>query len=122
MRVLVDGTEYVLEVIRARRIHGWEAYWRCGHCAALRWHLYLRDGILLCRLCHRLTYESRRRKNRAPLRAAKLRRKLGAAPSLLAPLPKRPKHWRRDYWLRSLMQLAAVERVLAARLHDMVRR
>jgi hypothetical protein len=52
------------------------------------------------------------------IRAAKLRRKLGAAPGLLGKVPRKPRHWRPDYWARTVAELFEAERVLAARLHD----
>src|SRR5262249_51894511 len=54
----------------------------------------------------------------AVIRAAKLRRKLGAAPGLLGKVPRKPRHWRPDYWARMVAELFEAERVLAARLHD----
>src|SRR5262249_37782667 len=116
--LLVDGVPQPLEVVRQDRIHGQQAYWNCPTCAALREAVYLRNGVLQCRCCHRLQYRSRvLQKHRAALRAAKLRRKLGALPGLLSPLPVRPRHWRRDYWARSLAELAVFEAVIAAELH-----
>jgi hypothetical protein len=112
----------VLEIVRQERIHGQEAFWRCSQCGVLRWHLYLRNGDVGCRECLGLSYACRHTRNRAALRARKLRRRLGGSPSLLAPLPKRPRHWRRDYWARALSELAAAEAVLAARLSAMVGR
>src|SRR5262245_18086853 len=58
--VVINGKREVLEVVRQDRIHGREGYWLCPQCGALRWHLYLRDGELACRVCHRLDYRSRR--------------------------------------------------------------
>ena len=121
--VLVDGAERRLEVIRQDRINGGlAAYWRCPTCEALRWHLYLHNGEVRCRQCLTLSYACRHTRNRAALRARKLRRKLGAAPGLLSPLPPRPKYWRRDFYARRLAQLVAAESVLAARLRAMVGR
>ena len=108
-----------LEVVRQDRIHGQQAYWRC-RCGAFRSHLYVVDGALACRVCHRLDYRSRHTLHPAMTKAAKLRRKLGAAPGVLSRLPPRPPRWRRDYWARTVAELAVLEAALAARLHDTV--
>src|SRR5262245_35299501 len=118
VRVVVDGKEQQLEVVRQPRIHGSVAYWRCP-CGALRWHLYVYNGEVGCRSCLGLSYDLAGNRA-APRRAAKLRRRLGGLPGLLSPLPQRPKHWRRDYWARSIAELTAVEATLAAQLHAMV--
>jgi hypothetical protein len=119
--LLVDGAERLLEVVRQpRHLGGTQAYWVCPRCGALRDSLYVLDGTLACRVCHRLDYRSRH-VNPAAVRAAKLRRRLGAAPGLLARVPPRPPHWRRDYWARTVAELAAAERVLAEMLRGTVR-
>jgi hypothetical protein len=118
--VVIDGVPQALEIVRQEKIHGQQAFWACPSCQTLRAHLYWRQGVLWCRVCHRLTYESRRTGNTAALRAAKLRRRLGGLPSLLAPLPERPKYWRPDYYARWLGELLAAEAVLIGRLHAMV--
>jgi len=57
------------------------------------------------RCCHRLLdYHSRHVAHPALIRAARLRRKLGAAPGLLSPLPPRPRRWRRDYYARLIAE------------------
>src|SRR5215831_15221208 len=123
VRVVVDGKEQTLEIVRQPRIYGQEAFWRCpGPCGELRWHLYLLNGEIACRECLALSYRCRTTHNSAALRARKLRRRLGGLPGLLSPLPPRPRHWRRDYWARAIAELIAVENVLAARLAAMVGR
>jgi hypothetical protein len=120
--VVVDGVEQELEVVRQDRINGGQqAYWSCPRCGVLRSHLYVCDGALACRCCHGLDYRSRHVLHRALIRAAKLRRKLGAAPGLLAPLPPRPRRWRRDYYARLIAELVAAEASIAARLRDTVK-
>jgi len=119
--VVFDGVERTLDIVRQPRIHGQEAFWLCAKCSKPRWHLYLLNGEVACRECFSLGYACWTH-NRAALRARRLRRKLGGAPGLLSPIPKRPKHWRRDYWARTLAELIAAEAVLAARLGDMVGR
>jgi hypothetical protein len=58
--VVIDGAEQKLEVVRQDRINGGQqAYWSCPRCGVLRSHLYLVDGALACRCCHRLDYRSR---------------------------------------------------------------
>src|SRR5262249_43394706 len=95
-------------------------------CSALRSHLYVLNGVLACRVCLGLDYRSRHVLHPALTRSTKLRRKLGAAPGLLSKLPKRPAHWRRDYWERSLRDLAAAEdeigELLGATLRELKRR
>jgi len=68
-----------------------------------------------CRKCFPggLTYRSQHILNPALTHAAKIRKRLGGAPGVLSALPKRPPHWRRDYWARTLAQLAAAESVIA---------
>lgn len=104
-----------LEVIRQERINGGQqAYWRCPTCESLREALYVLDGVLACRVCHKLSYRSRvLQKHRAVLRVAKLRTKLGAGPSMLSPLPSRPKHnMQAARYDRLARELAKQERVL----------
>ena len=125
LRVIIDGVEQVIGIVRQpRHLGGTQAYWRCGQCSALRSHLYVVDGVLLCRVCGQLDYRSRHvlQKHPALIRAAKLRRrKLGAAAGgLLAPLPRKPPHWRCDYWARTVAELALAEAAIAARLHATV--
>src|SRR5262249_41986046 len=117
--VVIDGTPQELEVVRQDRINGGQqAYWLCPRCGALRCHLYLHNGERARRCCHRLLdYRSRHVHHPAVLRAAKLRRKLGAAPGLLSALPPRPRPWRRDYYARLIAELVAAEASIAARLH-----
>ena len=123
VRVVIDGAPQTLEIVRQPRIHGQEAYWRCpGPCGELRWHLYLLNGEIACRECLGLSYACTHTRNRAAIRARKLRRRLGGLPGLLAPIPPRPRYWRRDYWARRIAELVAAEAVLAARLGAMVGR
>ena len=123
VRVVIDGKEQTLEIVRQPRIHGQEAFWRCpGPCGELRWHLYLLNGEIACRECLGLSYACTHTRNRAAIRARKLRRKLGGSGKLLTVLPPRPRHWRRDYWARAIVQLLATESVLTARLGAMVGR
>jgi hypothetical protein len=111
--VAIDGAEMLVMVERQERPGGgWQVYWRCPRCDRRCCHLYVLDGALACRVCHGLDYRSRHVLHPALLKAAKIRRKLGAAPGLLSKLPKRPPHWRSDYWNRTLAELAAAERVI----------
>jgi hypothetical protein len=118
--LLVDGVPQMLEIVRQERIHGQEGYWICKRCGALRWHLYWHQGELACRVCHKLRYRSKSLP-RAVRRAAKLRRKLGAAPGLLSPVPPKPKYWSRAYYARLAGELAATESVIAEMLGATVR-
>src|SRR5262249_30204634 len=92
----------------------------CGdrRCCAL----FIVSGVLRCRKCHSLTYRSQHTLNPALTRAAKLRRKLGAASGLLSRIPPRPPHWRRDYWARTLADLAAAESVIGELLGATLRK
>jgi hypothetical protein len=122
VRVVIDGVEQTLEIVRQPRIYGQEAYWLCPRCGSARWHLYLLSGEIGCRECLNLSYAVRHTRNWAALRARKLRRKLGGLPGLLSPIPPRPRHWRRDHYARAIAELVAVEATLAARLGAMVGR
>ena len=66
--------------------------------------IYLDDGELGCRHCHRLVYESQSETpaDRARRRERKIRRKLGMGPNLFTPLADKPKsmHWRTYLKLR----------------------
>jgi hypothetical protein len=121
LTLLVDGVPQELEVVRQpRHLGGQQAYWVCPACEALRESLYLRDDVLRCRVCHKLDYRSRH-VPRAVARAAKLRRKLGAAPGLLAPVPPKPPRWRYAYYAPLVGELVAQERVLAEMLGATIR-
>jgi len=76
--------------------------------------------VLSAVICHKLRYRSKR-VPRAVRRAARLRRKLGAAPGLLSPVPPKPKYGRWDYWTRTVAELAAAETVIAEMLGATVR-
>src|SRR5215831_112130 len=69
VRVVVDGKEQVLMIVRQDRIHGQEAYWDCPRCGKLRWHLYLHNSEIACRECLGLTYRCNTTRNTAALRA-----------------------------------------------------
>ena len=121
--VVVDGREQRLAIVRQDRIHGQEAYWLCPRCGSARMHLFLLNGEIGCRGCFHLSYAVQRTRNRAALRARKLRRKLGAAASLFAPLPPRPRNvWAAARYDRLARELAICEAALAQRLRDMVGR
>src|SRR5215471_18401365 len=68
VRVVIEGKEWTLEIVRQPRIHGQEAFWLCPRCGSARWHLYLLSGEVACRECLGLTYTVRRTRNRAALR------------------------------------------------------
>ena len=110
----VDGVEVEVEVERRLLPRGGQqGFWLAPCCGRLCYDLFVIDGTLLCRKCGRLDYRSRHTLHPALTKAAKIRKRLGAAPGVLSALPKRPPHWRRDYWARSLRDLAAAERVIA---------
>ena len=110
----------VVEVERQDRLNGSQSYWRCPRCEALRAHLYVVAGELACRVCLGLDYRSRA-VPRAVARAARLRRKLGAAPGLLSPIPRKPRHWSPVHYRRLVAELEATERVLRDMLGDTIR-
>jgi hypothetical protein len=120
--LLVDGVEQVIEVVREpRHLGGTQAYWLCPQCEARRDHLYWHQGALLCRACHKLDYRSRH-VPAVVARAAKLRRKLGAAPGLLSALPPRPRNvWAAARYDRLARGLAVAESVIAAMLGATIR-
>src|SRR5262249_32627421 len=120
--LLVDGVPQELEVIRQERhLGGTQAFWVCPRCSALRSDLYVSDGVLACRVCLRLTHRSRvLQRHAAVLRVARLRRKLGAAPSLLAPIPPRHPRWSRAYYARLVAELAKQEGMIAEMLRGTV--
>src|SRR5262249_20591247 len=113
--VLVVGGERVEVVVERHALpHGGaQGYWRCPQCDRRCCALFIIGSGLCCRKCGSLDYRSRHVLHPAMIKAAKLRRKLGAVPGLLSRLPKRPPHWRRDYWARTLRELAACENVIA---------
>src|SRR5215471_16995414 len=114
VRVVIDGVEILVMVERQERPGGgWQVYWRCPGCDRRCCHLYVLNSTLACRLCLSLDYPSRHVLHPALIRAAKLRRRIGAAPGVLSKLPPRPRHWRSDYWARTLAELAAAESVIA---------
>src|SRR5262249_29601335 len=70
---------------------------------------------------HDLDYASRHTRRRGLNRVRNLRRRLGAPPGLLSPVPPRPRYWNRAYHVKLLAELAEAEAVIAARLHDTLR-
>ena len=116
--LLIDGVPQQVEVVRQERhLGGTQAFWICGRCSALRSHLYIVAGVLACRCCHGLSY---RRVPRAVAHAMKLRRKLGGAPGLLGPLPRKPRHWNPAHYRRLVSELLQQERMLAAMLRGTI--
>lgn len=121
--VTLGGVEHRLEIIRQPRIHGTQGYWTCNRCGRLCWYLHIRGTEIACRKCFSLTYASQRTRHGAALRAAKIRRRLGAAPGLLGPLPPRPRNvWARAYHDKLVRKLAICEAAIAQRLGRMVER
>ena len=132
VRVLIDGRPETIEIVHEPRNYGGRgaAFFLCGTCSKKVRHLYLRDDPrdgpsdrrwLACRRCSGdLSYASQHTRRRGINRVRRLREKIGALPSPLAPIPQRPRHVRRDYWMKALAKLAAAEAVIAAELRDMV--
>jgi hypothetical protein len=97
----------------------------CPGCGARRYDLYLLADVVACRACLGLDYRSQHESLWSPAlhRAAKLRRRLGAEPGLLAPLPP----WRRGrpgraVWTynRLVASIQAAEAQVVAELTEMV--
>ena len=116
--VIGDAEPVEVEVERWERPRGGaQAFWRCPKCEARREHLYVVEGLLACRVCHRLDYRSRHilRSCPAAARAAKLRQRLGAAPGLMSPLPPRPRHHMQAARYDRLARALAAEEAIVAR-------
>ena len=120
----INGMETVIEVVCDARFLGGDGqqYFLCPHCSRKVWHLYVRDERLACRQCSGLDYASRHTRRRGLHRVRNLRHRLGALPSPLAPLPPRPKYWRRDHWARAVAALVVAEAMVAAELRAMIPR
>lgn len=114
----VSGVEQRVEIIRRPLPRGGQqGFWRCPRCGALRYHLYVLNGVLACRLCQGpLDYLSRHIVNQAVTRAAKLRRKLGAAPGLTGRLPPRPRHHKQAARYDKLRRALAKQEAIVAEL------
>lgn len=71
---------------------GRRLWWRCPSCDARRARLYLHGGVLSCRLCADLSYESQleREVARGLRRARRIRERLGGSPRLVDPFPPKP--------------------------------
>lgn len=84
----------------------------CPACGRGCYHLHDKGGTFACRNCCRYDYRSRHRQRYSPAfrRIVMLRKKLGADPDPLAPLPPRPR-WRmsRIYYDRIVSELARAE-------------
>ena len=118
--LVVGGAEVEIEIERQERPNGGAiGYWHCPVCDRRCCALFVVGNAsagspVACRLCAGpLDYRSRHVLHPAMTKAAKLRKKLGAAPGPLSKLPPRPPHWRSDYWARTLAELAAAEGVIA---------
>ena len=122
--VVINGAEMVIDVVRdARHLGGdGQRYFLCPDCSRKVWHPYVRDERLACRKCAALDYRSRHVRRRGLNRARRLRERIGAPAGLLSRISPRPRYWRRDYWARTVAELAAAEAVLAAQLHAMIPR
>jgi hypothetical protein len=105
-RVSADGgparriEERVALEHRPCRFGGQRTFFRCPRCVNLVLNLHLQRGRFTCRVCARLTYGSRRERERdRHLRAAnKLRRRLGGEEGALNSIAPRPRRmWRRTY-------------------------
>jgi len=132
IRVVINGKPEVLDVVHEPCNYGGDGRWffLCGTCSKKVLHLYLllRDGdrpdgnrlACRCRRCAGITYKSQFTRRRGINRVRRLRAKIGALPHVLAPLPQRPQHVRRDYWRKSIARIVAAETLVAAELRDML--
>jgi hypothetical protein len=125
--VINDKPEAIELMFDPRFFGGVQALFLCGTCSRKCQHLYFRDDPrdgrrLACRRCAGLTYKSQHTRRRGLNRVRRLREKIGALPSPLAPIPQRPRYVRRDYWVRRLAELARAEAALAAQLHAIIPR
>jgi len=94
VRVVIEGAPQTLEIVRQARIYGQEAFWICPKCASTRLYLFVLNGEIGCRgrgclWPSGLSYASRHTRNRAALRARKLRRKLGRLDAFVPLRPQR---------------------------------
>jgi hypothetical protein len=84
----------------------------CPACGRGAYHLHDKAGTFACRACCRYDYKSRHRLRFNPAfgRIARLRKKLGASPDPLSPLPPRPRwYMSRVYYDRIVAELARAE-------------
>lgn len=92
--------EHVALAYRPCRFGGQRPFFRCPRCGRDVAALHLRGARFVCRTCGRLTYASRRERERdRNLRAAnRLRGRLGGDAGALNPIAERPRRmWRRTY-------------------------
>jgi DNA-directed RNA polymerase subunit RPC12/RpoP len=130
IRVVVNGKPEVLDVVHEPCNYGGNGrpFFLCGTCSKKVQHLYLLgnadrpDGNLACRRCSGVAFGGQYTRRRGINRVRRLREKIGALPSPLAPIPQRPRHVRRDYWMRAIAKLAVAEAVIAVQLHAIVPR
>src|SRR5262249_12894271 len=122
--VVVNGAKMAIDVVcDARHLGGdGQRYFLCPDCSRKVWHLYVRDERLKCRRCAALDYRSKHTRRRGLNRVRRLREKIGALPSPLAPIPPRPRSGGGGYWIKEIVGLAAAEAVIAAELHAMIPR
>ncbi len=124
--LLVEGASesVMVQIVRQDRHRGGEQpFLTCPRCGVLRQHLYIRDREVGCRGkgCLSISYRSRHTSIGVVGRVARLRRRLGAAPDVLAKLPPRPRYRKRVYHERLVAELADAERELQALLGATVR-
>ena len=130
VRIVINGAEMVLDVVCEPRHFGGDGRWfflcTCGRRVCHLYYVRADERAaqrLACRRCAGpLTYASQHTRRRGLNRVRRLREKIGALPSPLVPLPPRPRHWRRDYWVRTIARLAVAEATIAAELHAMIPR
>jgi hypothetical protein len=126
--VLINGKPEALDVVPDPRFFGGvQAFFLCPTCSRKCRHLYLRDDPrdgrrLACRRCSGVAYASQHTRRRGINRVRRLREKIGALPHVLAPIPQRPQHVRRDYWARALARIAAAETLVVVELRGIIPR
>jgi hypothetical protein len=97
----------------------------CPGCGCGSYHLHEKAGVFACRRCCHYDYRSRHRQRFSPAfrHIAMLRKKLGADPRPLSPIPPR-ESWRRVYYWRRVSYdrlVAALARAEAAAYGDLGR-
>src|SRR5262249_45267980 len=126
---VVGGIEVEVEVERQGRPRGGaQGFWRCPVCDRRGSVLFVvADAPAGSPVAFRkgffggVGYRSRHGLHLALIKGADIRKSLSGAAGVLSAWPKRPPHWRRDYWQRSLRDLAAAERVIAELLSATLR-
>jgi hypothetical protein len=123
LQLTIGAVSAVVQLVRQdRHLGGSEAFFLSPCCGTVRRFLYLDGNRLACRVCAGLQWRIKGAQQWAPAlyRVGKLRRRLGADPTLFGPLPPRPQYCRRDHHARWVAELLAVENKARASIHAML--